>query len=79
MEEGALQMEEVCLQSIRTGDERGSLDAGGKEQRSGFFPELPRRNQHFHLNPVKHTADFLLPDSQKIQLSYFKSPNVFLI
>lgn len=42
MEEGALPMEDRCLQSTRAGDERVSR-CWGKEQRSGLFPELPKK------------------------------------
>lgn len=43
MEEGTLPMEDRCFQSTRVGDERESLRCWGKEQRSGLFPELPKK------------------------------------
>lgn len=48
----------------------------GKAAEKWVLPRTSRRNQHFHLNPVKHTIDFLLTQSQKMQLPCFKPSNV---
>lgn len=70
MEEGALPMEDRCFQSTRAGDERESLDDGEGAKKWALSRTSKETST---LNPVK------LPGSQKIQLSYFKPPQMFLI
>lgn len=44
MEEGALPMEDRCLQNRRAGDERGSEDAGERSRKVGSFQNFQKKS-----------------------------------